>query len=76
MSSDTMSTQESVVHEQKLREQVFLLARNLAAPVKLGHYDELRDTGGQLHKPWQTFLAISAKPELLGCSKAQRRLIA
>ena len=70
MSSDTMSTQESVVHEQKLREQVFLLARNLAAPVKLGHYDELRDTGGQLHKPWQTFFSYLGEAGIAGLQQS------
>ena len=57
MSPDSTSTQDSAAQGQRDRERAFALADKLAAPVKLGHYDELRDASGALRKPWQTFFS-------------------
>ena len=74
MSPDTMSTQESAAKGQRDREQAFVLAGKLAAPVKLGHYDELRDASGALRKPWQTFFSYLGETGIAGLPQSSETI--
>ena len=74
MSSDTMFTQDSAAKGQRDREQAFALASKLAAPVKLGHYDELRDASGTLRKPWQTFFSYLGEAGIAGLPQSSETI--
>lgn len=74
MSSDTMFTQDSAAKGQRDREQAFALASKLAAPVKLGHYDELRDASGNLRKPWQTFFSYLGEAGIAGLPQSSETI--
>ena len=74
MSSDTMFTQDSAAKGQRDREQAFALASTLAAPVKLGHYDELRDASGTLRKPWQTFFSYLGEAGIAGLPQSSETI--
>ena len=74
MSSDTIFTQDSAAKGQRDREQAFALASKLAAPVKLGHYDELRDASGTLRKPWQTFFSYLGEAGIAGLPQSSETI--
>ena len=74
MSSDTMFTQDSAAKGQRDRQQAFALASKLAAPVKLGHYDELRDASGTLRKPWQTFFSYLGEAGIAGLPQSSETI--
>ena len=74
MSSDTMFTQDSAAKGQRDREQAFALASKLAALVKLGHYDELRDASGTLRKPWQTFFSYLGEAGIAGLPQSSETI--
>ncbi|MFZ4709027.1 MAG: circularly permuted type 2 ATP-grasp protein [Zwartia sp.] len=72
MSPDTTSTQDSAAQGQ--RERAFALAGQLAASVKLGHYDELRDASGALRKPWQTFFSYLGEAGITGLPQSSETI--
>ncbi len=74
MSPDPMSTQDSAAQDQADHAQAFALAAKLAASVKLGHYDELRETSGALRKPWQTFFSYLGEPGIAGLPKSSETI--
>jgi len=74
MSPDTTSTQDSAAHGQSDRERAFALAGQLATPVKLGHYDELRDANGTLRKPWQTFFGYLGETGITGLPQSSETI--
>ena len=74
MSSDATSVLGAAAQERNDREHVFALARKLAAAVKLGHYDELRETSGQLRKPWQTFFSYLGQAGLTGLPQSSQTI--
>ena len=74
MSPDTTSTPDSAAQGQRDRERVFALAGQLAAPVKLGHYDELRDASGALRKPWQTFFSYLGEAGITGLPQSSETI--
>jgi uncharacterized circularly permuted ATP-grasp superfamily protein/uncharacterized alpha-E superfamily protein len=69
-----MFTQDSAAKGQRDREQAFALASKLAAPVKLGHYDELRDASGNLRKPWQTFFSYLGEAGIAGLPQSSETI--
>jgi len=69
-----MFTQDSAAKGQRDREQAFALASKLAAPVKLGHYDELRDASGTLRKPWQTFFSYLGEAGIAGLPQSSETI--
>ncbi len=74
MSPDTTSTPDSAAKGQRDRERAFALAGQLAAPVKLGHYDELRDASGALRKPWQTFFSYLGEAGITGLPQSSETI--
>lgn len=74
MSSDTTSTPDSAVQGQRDSERAFALAGQLAASVKLGHYDELRDASGALRKPWQTFFSYLGEAGISGLPQSSETI--
>jgi len=74
MSPDTTSTPDSAAQGQRDRERAFALAGQLAAPVKLGHYDELRDASGALRKPWQTFFSYLGEAGITGLPQSSETI--
>ena len=74
MSPDTTSTQDSAAQGQSDRERAFALAGQLASPVKLGHYDELRDASGALRKPWQTFFSYLGETGITGLPQSSETI--
>ena len=74
MSSDPTSAQDSATQDQLNRAQAFALAGKLAAPVKLGHYDELRDASGALRKPWQTFFSYLGEAGIAGLPQSSETI--
>ncbi len=74
MSPDPTSTQDSVAQDQADRAQAFVLAAKLAASVKLGHYDELRDASGALRKPWQTFFSYLGEAGINGLPQSSETI--
>ena len=74
MSLDTTPTQDSAAQGQRDRERAFALADKLAAPVKLGHYDELRDASGALRKPWQTFFSYLGEAGITGLPQSSETI--
>jgi uncharacterized circularly permuted ATP-grasp superfamily protein/uncharacterized alpha-E superfamily protein len=74
MSPDTTSTPDSAAQGQRDRERAFALAGQLAASVKLGHYDELRDASGALRKPWQTFFSYLGEAGITGLPQSSETI--
>jgi hypothetical protein len=74
MSPDPTSTQDSAAQDQADRAQASALAGKLAAPVKLGHYDELRDPSGALRKPWQTFFSYLGEAGINGLPQSSETI--
>jgi len=74
MSPDTTSTQDSAAQGQSDRERAFALAGQLATPVKLGHYDEMRDASGALRKPWQTFFGYLGETGITGLPQSSETI--
>ena len=74
MSPDTTSTPDSAAQGQRDRERAFALAGQLAAPVKLGHYDELRDASGALRKSWQTFFGYLGEAGITGLPQSSETI--
>jgi uncharacterized circularly permuted ATP-grasp superfamily protein/uncharacterized alpha-E superfamily protein len=74
MSPNTTSTQDSAAQGQRDRERAFALAGQLAASVKLGHYDELRDASGALRKPWQTFFSYLGEAGITGLPQSSETI--
>jgi len=74
MSPDPMSPQDPAAQDQHDHAQAFALAAKLAASVKLGHYDELRETSGALRKPWETFFSYLGEAGIAGLPQSSETI--
>jgi len=78
MSSDSIPLSDHARLAHSKLESLLAHVRKLSAPIKAGHYDELRNDKGELREAWKTFFAYlgeSGLQNLPGSSETISRLI-